>query len=221
MYIKLETEFITSELPDELTKDSEGNDRTLTDDELVQAGWYRFVVEPMPAVQFGERLTYTRTTTGAVCTQVWQVEPMPADVVAAMLAKAKISGHARIEAYARSQRVKIAGTSDDGEMAGWVNKLRIAQAIQAGTAAPHDVAAFQSEITARAIPGEDLPVFVGKVLRNAGFFGHASGLVDGIKRRAQDAVNAAATPAEVEQALTQAQASAEAAFAQLMAQVAA
>lgn len=100
MYIKLETEFITGELPAELAKDADGNERTPTDAELEQAGWYRFVVEPTPAVQFGERLTYTRTTSGAVCTQVWQVEPLPADVVAALLAEAKASAHTSIDAAA-------------------------------------------------------------------------------------------------------------------------
>lgn len=84
MFIKLDTEFIANELPGDLTRDAEGNARAPTDAELVAAGWYRFTIEPEPAAGPGERVTYTRTTTGADCVQSWSVLPLTAAELAAI-----------------------------------------------------------------------------------------------------------------------------------------
>lgn len=132
------------------------------------------------------------------------------------LAQAKTDGLARISDFAKSKRALIAGTSDDAEIAGWNNKLRIAQAIGAGTATDGEKAAFQAEITARGISGETLDTFCQKVIRNAGFFAQAVGLIDGLKRKGQDAVNAAKTPDEVTAVLAAIKQQAEAAFTTLM-----
>lgn len=129
---------------------------------------------------------------------------------------AKASANDRINAFAKSKRALIAGTPDDAEIAGWNNKLRIAQAIVAGTATDAEKAAFQAEITARGIKGETLDIFTQKVIKNAGFFAQAVGLIDGLKRKAQDSVSAAKTPEEVAAVLDGMKAQAEAAFAQLM-----
>ena len=144
------------------------------------------------------------------------IVPAPVPAVADVLATAKTNGLARIANYSKSKRAQIAGTTDDGEIAGWTYKLQIAQAIGAGTATVAEIAAFQSEIDARGIIGETMAIFCQKVLRNAAFYAQAVGLIDGVKRRAQDAVNTASTPDPVEAALAAAKLQAEAAFAALM-----
>ena len=142
----------------------------------------------------------------------WAVDPVK---VAAKLTAAKADGLARIDAYGKAQRVKIAGTPDEIEIAAWNNKLVIAKAIKAGTASAGDKAAFQAEINARG-KGETIDAFTDKVLTNAAFYAQAVGLIDGMKRHAQDAVNAADIPEAVEAVLADMKAKAEAAFTQLM-----
>ena len=88
MYIKLDTEFISNELPGDLTRDAEGNERAPTDAEMVETGWYRFTIEPQPAIGPGERATYTRTTSGADCVQSWTVVPLTAQHAQALRADA-------------------------------------------------------------------------------------------------------------------------------------
>lgn len=149
----------------------------------------------------------------------WNVKNVPAPVtptVAEQLAAAKTNALDRIATFAKSKRALIAGTSDDAEIAGWGNKLRIAQAIVAGTATDGEKAVFQAEITARGMKGETLDIFTQKVIKNAGFFAQAVGLIDGLKRKAQDSVSAAKTPEEVGGVLESMKTQAEAAFTQLM-----
>jgi|GEM_PF-3097718 len=140
----------------------------------------------------------------------------PVASAANALATAKENGLARISGYAKSKRNLIAGTSDDAEIAGWNNKLRIAQAIGVGNASDGEIAAFQAEITSRGISGETLDIFCQKVTKNAVFFAQAVGMIDGIKRRAQDAVSAADSPESVEAVLTQMREQAEMAYIGLM-----
>ncbi len=135
---------------------------------------------------------------------------------AASLTEAKKQTSFRIDSYAKENRTRIAGTPDDAEIAGWNNKLRIAQAILTDTATDIDKAAFQAEIAARDIEGETLEIFVQKVIRNAEFYAQAVGLIDGLKRKTQDAVSAAKTPEDVEKVLIDMKAQAEAAFEKLM-----
>lgn len=144
------------------------------------------------------------------------IVPAPVPAATDLLANAQANGLTRIANYSKSKRAQIAGTTDDGEIAGWTYKLQIAQAIGAGTATVAEIAAFQAEIDARGIVGETMAIFCQKVLRNAAFYAQAVGLIDGVKRRAQDAVNAATTPDQVEAALAAAKLQAEAAFAALM-----
>lgn len=132
-----------------------------------------------------------------------------------LLAQAKQGGLARIDGYSSRQRAVIAKTTDAIEIAGWSNKKMIALAIQAGTASGTEIAAFEREISDRG-KGETLDSFVAKVLVNAATFTLATGMIDGIKRNAQDAVNAASTPEDVDIALATAKEKAEAAFAQLI-----
>mgnify|MGYP001559909193 FL=1 len=146
----------------------------------------------------------------------WIIVPPPVVDRAAALAAAKTNGLARISGFAKSKRGLIAGTSDDAEIAGWNNKLRIALAIGAGTATEADQYAFSTEIEARGL-GETLEVFCAKVIRNAAFYGQTVGLIDGLKRRAQDAVAAASTPEEVDVALADMKFEAEATYDRLMA----
>ncbi|WP_310611262.1 hypothetical protein [Limnohabitans sp.] len=140
--------------------------------------------------------------------------PEPDPMVVLQNAKAKAL--AAISAYAKAQRLKIAGTSDEGEIAGWSNKLRIAQSIFSGTATEAEIAVFQTEILARQIDGETLDIFVKKVFSNASFYSQAVSYIDGIKRRSLDLVNAATSPAEVDEALGQCREIAESAYTQLM-----
>ena len=133
-----------------------------------------------------------------------------------VLACVKTNANDRINSFAKSKRALIAGTPDDAEIAGWNNKLRIAQAIVAGTATDAEKAAFQTEITARGIKGETFDIFTQKVIKNAGFFAQAVGLIDGLKRKAQDSIAAAKTPDEVAAVLDAMKTQAEAAFTTLM-----
>lgn len=140
----------------------------------------------------------------------------PAPDPVAVLATVKTNALDRINAFAKSKRALIAGTPDDAEIAGWNNKLRIAQAIVAGTATDAEKAAFQAEISARGIKGETLDIFTQKVIKNAGFFAQAVGLIDGLKRKAQDSIASAKTPDEVAAVLDGMKTQAEAAFTNLM-----
>lgn len=142
----------------------------------------------------------------------WQLDPVK---VAAHLTAAKKSGLELIDAYGKAQRVKIAGTSDEIEIAGWANKLATAKAIKAGSASESEKAAFQTESAGRN-RGDTVDTLADKVIRNADFYLQASCLIDGLKRRAQDSVNAAKTPEEVDAVLAAMKSQAEAAFAQLM-----
>jgi hypothetical protein len=143
----------------------------------------------------------------------WVLDPAK---VAGLLDAAKANANDRINAFAKGKRALIAGTPDDAEIAGWNNKLRIAQAIVANTATDGEKAAFQAEITARGIKGETLAIFTQKVITNAGFFAQAVGLIDGLKRKAQDSIAAAKAPDEVAAVLDGMKNQAEAAFTQLM-----
>ncbi len=143
------------------------------------------------------------------------IVPAPTPTQAELLVQAQADAQARIVVYAQDKRQLIAGTSDAIEIAGWPNKLRIAQAINAGSATDAEIAAFQAEITARGIQGETLAIFTQKVITNAGFFTQAVALIDGLKRRSQDAVAAAKTVDEVDAVLTAMRAQAEAAFTKL------
>jgi hypothetical protein len=144
------------------------------------------------------------------------IVPAPAPDPVAVLAAAKTNALGSIAAFAKSQRTTIAGTSDDAEIAGWSSKLRIAQAIAEDTASGVEKAAFQAEINARGIQGETLDIFCHKVMKNAGTFAQAVGLIDGLKRKWQDAVAAAKTPEEVAAVLDGMKPQAEAAFAPSM-----
>ncbi|RRW87921.1 hypothetical protein [Pandoraea apista] len=132
----------------------------------------------------------------------------------------KASANERIAAYAEAKRKEIAGTQDDAEIAGWNNKLRIAQAVVARTVTDADKAALEGEIAARGIAGETLDIFVQKVLKNAVFYAKAAGIIDGLKRKAQDDVASAKTPEAVEAVLATMRQKAEAAHAELMKSVA-
>lgn len=132
------------------------------------------------------------------------------------LDETKTAANERIAAYAEAKRRDIAGTSDDAEIAGWNNKLRIAQAIVAGSATEADKGAFEGEIAARGIAGETMDVFVQKVLKNAVFYAKAAGIIDGLKRKAQDDVAAAKTPEAVEAVLVTMRQKADAAYVELV-----
>jgi len=94
-------------------------------------------------------------------------------------------------------RLRIAGTSDLIEVAAWSNKLRIATAIQAGTASDDEIAAFQSEITLRGM-GETLDDFCKKVFANASTYSMACAVIDGLKRSTKDAINASQSKEEID-----------------------
>ena len=61
----------------------------LTDEVMVAAGWYRFTIEPEPAVLPGEKLTYTRTTNGGDCVQSWSLVPKTDAELAMIRAQAR------------------------------------------------------------------------------------------------------------------------------------
>jgi len=144
----------------------------------------------------------------------WSIDAVK---VAAALTAAKTNALDHIAVFSKSKRTLISGTADDGEIAGWSNKLRIAEKIVAKTATDGDKAAFQREISNRGIVGETFERFVGKVLNNAVFYSQAVGVIDGQKRQAQDSVNAARTPEAVEVALETMKTQFEAEFQSLMA----
>lgn len=131
------------------------------------------------------------------------------------LADAKADALRRVDAFAAAFRARIAGTADPIEVAGWNNKLALAMAVKAGTAKPHEVAALQVEIDLRGF-GETLDQFVAKVATNAAKFSHAVGLIDGMKRRSQDAVMAAPSLEALDAVLQQMRQQAESEYQKLI-----
>jgi hypothetical protein len=141
--------------------------------------------------------------------------PVLVDPPKPSLADAKADALRRVDAFAAAFRSRIAGTADPIEVAGWNNKLALAMAVKAGTAKPHEVAALQVEIDLRGF-GETLDQFVAKVAMNAAKFSHAVGLIDGMKRRSQDAVMAAPSLEALEAVLQQMRQQAEAEYQKLI-----
>jgi hypothetical protein len=122
----------------------------------------------------------------------------PAATPAEILEQRRAQALSQVASLAQQMREMVIGTSDSIEVAAWANKLRIAQAIKAGSASDVEVQAFEKEIALRAIEGETLDTFVDKVLANAERFSVAAAVIDGIKRAARDAIDAASTSEEID-----------------------
>ena len=125
------------------------------------------------------------------------VPSMPPDS-STLLNRARSDALNRIEAYAKVKRAQVAETADEIEIAAWGNKLRIAQAIHEQRASAADVLAFETEIAARGL-GETLEGFCAKVFRRADAFASAVGLIDGLKKNAQQLAGKAETPDDLVQ----------------------
>jgi hypothetical protein len=119
-----------------------------------------------------------------------------------------------IETFARDVRHQIAGTHDDAEIAGWNNKLRIAKAVLDKTATESEIQAMTIEAQARGA-GENPEQLATMVVGKGEKFAMIVGLIDGMKRKAEKAVQAATTPAEVEAVLDAMRQEAEDALAQI------
>lgn len=135
----------------------------------------------------------------------------------------RISELRAIAAHRISQRMnllrkRIAGTGDEIEIAAWSNKLRIAMAIESGSATANDIAVFGYEIDRRSL-GETVPEFCAKVIHKAWFYGSAVALIDGTKRKWVDAINALESAEEIESAIASAAAEAETAISNLYASI--
>jgi hypothetical protein len=124
------------------------------------------------------------------------------------------SAFSTIETFARDVRHQIAGTHDDAEIAGWNNKLRIAKAVLDKTATASEVQAMTIEAQARGA-GETPEQLATMVVAKGEKFAVVVGLIDGMKRKAEKAVEAAKTPAEVEAVLDAMRKEADAALEQL------
>ena len=119
-----------------------------------------------------------------------------------------------IETFARDVRHQIAGTHDDAEIAGWNNKLRIAKAVLDKTATESEIQAMATEAQARG-DGKTAEELAAIVVAKGEKFAVVVGLIDGMKRKAEKAVEAAKTPAEVEAVLDAMRKEADAALEQL------
>ena len=119
-----------------------------------------------------------------------------------LLSQAKSAAIATVNTLANNSRVRVAGTESAIVIAGWSNKLRIAQSIIAGNPSDSDVAAFREEVALRNISGETMQTFTQKVIDNATSFISASGKIDGAQRAAIDSINAATTVDEVSAAMS-------------------
>lgn len=126
---------------------------------------------------------------------VWTLDQVK---VSAQLKIAKSQAFETINGLVSGIRIALAGTSDALEVAGWPNKLRIAQAIDAGTATDVERSAFQTEVDRRGVESETLEVFAAKVIRNSGMFSQIAGELDGLKRNATDAISAALNEDELQ-----------------------
>jgi hypothetical protein len=120
--------------------------------------------------------------------EAWQIDPAK---VAAHLAIAKATALDRITTTTKQMRWQFAGTSDDGEIGGFAYKAAMAQAIAAGTATVDQIAAIDTEIAQRGIADEDREAFLGKIATNSAAFAKLAAVLDGAKRKASDAVQAA------------------------------
>jgi hypothetical protein len=127
----------------------------------------------------------------------------PAATPAEILEQRRAEALSQVAGLAQQMREMVIGTSDPIEVAAWANKLRIAQAIKAGSATDTEIQAFEREIALRAIDGETLDSFVEKVLENAARFSLAAAVIDGIKRAAHDSIQTAKTVEEVDAAVRQ------------------
>jgi hypothetical protein len=127
-------------------------------------------------------------------------DPVPLEVL-------KAQALARISILFKSTRTTIAGTVDETEIAGWSNKLRIAQAITAGTATIADAQAFQVEVQARGL-GETVHDLGAKVLNNSALYSSIAGIIDGQKRYAAGMIDAATDAAAINQAVQNAESAA-------------
>lgn len=114
------------------------------------------------------------------------------DKVAAKLEIEKSRAITDASTYIHEVRKKIAGTSDQIEIAAWSNKLRIATAIHARTASTEEIYALQAEIELRGL-GETLDLFCQKIFANASAYSMACCVLDGIKRSTNDLVVASTT----------------------------
>lgn len=123
------------------------------------------------------------------------LEGVPQDEVQ-MLEILRTHALARVALFAKEVRAKIAGTDDPSEMAGWSNKLRIAQAILNGSAAKEEKRAFEIEVSLRG-RGETLEAFSEKVLVNAARLSEAIGYIDGIKSATCKLLAQAVSEAEI------------------------
>jgi hypothetical protein len=127
MFIHLATEFITDELPSNLSQDAQGNPRVPADAELTAAGWYRFTVQPEPATLPGQRAMYTRTTSGADCTQAWTVAAMtPAEIAAALAVPRKITKLAFRNRFTAAEKVTMEMAALDNPAASMAQRQQAA-----------------------------------------------------------------------------------------------
>jgi hypothetical protein len=120
-----------------------------------------------------------------------------------------------INSFAKSRRLYIAGTPDEAEIAGWNNKLRMAYNVVGKTATPDEIAALKIEVMTRSIEGETVEILAQKIISNAAALAKAVAVIDGLKRKAQDMVNAADSVEKVARIIDTIKAEADAAFAQI------
>ncbi len=104
----------------------------------------------------------------------------------------------RLAGIAQSQRQQVAGTHDEMEIAGWLNKFRMAQAWRLGTATQAEQSALEMERAARAL-NESMEDFCDDVFKRGGQLIKAIGVIDGLKHQARQAVHQVNNQVEVDE----------------------
>ncbi len=102
---------------------------------------------------------------------------------------AKQAAHGRLTEITHAQRQKFIGTGDALEVTSRLNKYRLAQAYQAGTATPEEKRALEMEIEARASK-EDLASFCKELIQQGAQLTQAVGVIDGLKHQHLQALEA-------------------------------
>ena len=136
----------------------------------------------------------------------------------------RANASAKILAYARNARARIAGTGDPAKLAEYADKAALAPQIIAGTAPADAVAAAREEaldLGLQDIPsGDTAEVQLARIWeQKAAQLRQARNIVNRMERQARAAVEAAADEAAIEQVLNDYKAQADQALTDLLAQM--
>jgi hypothetical protein len=108
--------------------------------------------------------------------------------VAARLQILKTQALQEMGAILKAERLKAAGTNDEAEIAGWVRKAQMAQAVLENKASKGESTALQAELLTRDVKGETLNGLCEKIVAKANDLALALAKIDGVKCKTTEAI---------------------------------